>query len=90
MGAILEFYKKGDRDDVRSLLLCLDWYLDPYYCHDLAYQDKIFSWLEDEFYKVDDPKIKKEIFELVVDYSDIELQGYELDRRRNLVEKAGD
>ena len=85
--SIAAYFEKGSISEKRSLLLCLDWYLDPYYQHNLSHEDDVFSWLEREFYKAEDMKIKKEIYELVDRYSDLKLRGQDNDGRGIFVEK---
>lgn len=85
MDSIISYYENNDHEDKRSLLLCLDRYLDPYYKYNLPYANKIFNWLEEEFYKTRDITIKEEIFELIHNYSDIEVKGYEFDDKGNFV-----
>ena len=87
VNSIAAYFEQGNKTEKRSLLLCLDWYLDPYYRHNLPHEDKIFSWLEGEFYKVEDMRVKNDIYELVNYYSDIELRGYEINDRGRFVEK---
>ena len=85
--SIVAYYDKGSKSEKRSILFCLDRYLDPYYQYKLPHEEKIFSWLEGEFYKVEDMKVKKEIYELVYNYSDIELRGYDKNDCGDFVEK---
>jgi len=76
--SIKSYYDSRDREEKRSLLLCLDRYLDPYYKYELPYADEIFEWLKTEFDNTHDMTIKEDIFELVENYSDLNIPGYEL------------
>jgi hypothetical protein len=72
--AIFSFYKNNNIEEKRSLLLCLDMYLDPYYNYNLSYTNNIFDWLDTELKKTTSLKLKEDIFELLRSYSDL---GYE-------------
>jgi len=72
--AIISFYRNNNIEEKRSLLLCLDMYLDPYYDYKLSYAKEIFTWLDVELKKSRNLKIKEDIFELLRSYSDL---GYE-------------
>ncbi len=76
--SMVSFYGMHGDDEKRSILLCLDRYLDPYYKNDLPHKSQIFKWLESEFQKTENIEIKEDIFELIDNYSDIEIQGYEI------------
>ena len=82
--SIAHAFEKGSFAEKRSLLLCLDKYLDPYFQYNLPHAPEIFAWLEEEFYRIDNPTIKQEVYELVSWYSDIKLKGYQLDRQGRL------
>ena len=76
--AIFSFYKNNNIEEKRSLLLCLDMYLDPYYNYNLSYANNIFNWLDAEFKKTTNLKLKEDIFELLRSYSDLGYQDCEI------------
>ncbi|WP_373032955.1 hypothetical protein [Sulfurovum sp.] len=84
--AIISYYNSHNHEEKRSILLCLDRYLDPYYQYKLSYKNQIFEWLQNEFQNTQDLKIKEDIFDLIDYYSEIRIPNYERDDYGNLVQ----
>ena len=63
--AITHFYEAANKQNKRSLLLCLDQYLDPYYEHNLSDSKEIFSWLKILNEQTIDEDISEDIIELL-------------------------
>ena len=78
-------YDSSDFEEKRSLLLCLDRFLDPYHKYELPYAVEIFEWLKNEFDNTQYMTIKEDIFELVENYSDLNIPGYELNDNGDFV-----
>lgn len=53
----------------RSLLLCLDKYLDPYYGYNLPYFDDIIILLQEQLFLIDIKEVKEDILQLLRDYA---------------------
>lgn len=53
----------------RSLLFCLDQYLDPYYRYNLIYHDKIISILEKQLFQNHTKEVKEDMLQLLNDYA---------------------
>lgn len=58
-----------DIAEKRSLLLCLDKYLDPYYGYNLPYFDDIILLLQQQLFIEKDKDVKDDILELLTYYS---------------------
>lgn len=86
INAIISYYNSRNHGEKRSILLCLDRYLDPYYQYDLPYKNQILEWLQNEFQNTQDPKIKEDIFDLIDYYSEIRIPNYERDNNGDLVQ----
>ncbi|MCU6793505.1 hypothetical protein OB236_15475 [Paenibacillus sp. WQ 127069] len=67
--AISEILKSADIDEKRSILFCLDKYLDPYYGYNLPYFDEILVLLEKHLFENHDKEVKEDILQLLTDYS---------------------
>ncbi|WP_240422005.1 hypothetical protein [Paenibacillus periandrae] len=67
--AIGEILKSADIDEKRSILFCLDKYLDPYYGYNLPYFDEIIVLLEKHLFENHDKEVKEDILQLLTDYS---------------------
>ncbi|WP_340007220.1 hypothetical protein MHH52_05810 [Paenibacillus sp. FSL K6-0276] len=67
--AINDFLNSKDVSEKRSLLFCLDRYLDPYFGYDLPYFDDIILLLEKHLLFDHSKEIKQDIFQLLNDYS---------------------
>tara|TARA_B100000700_G_C14998471_1_gene835123 strand:- start:343 stop:747 length:405 start_codon:yes stop_codon:yes gene_type:complete len=74
MPQIKEYYFGGSISEKRSLILCLDRFLDPHYQYQLSYEEYIFDWLEDELKGAKSLPLKEDIFDLLYNYSE---RGYE-------------
>ncbi|WP_052085588.1 hypothetical protein [Clostridium sp. HMP27] len=53
----------------RSLLFCLDKYLDPYYGYNLPYFDDIIMLLQDHLFLTNIKEVKEDILQLLGDYA---------------------
>ncbi|MDF2546765.1 MAG: hypothetical protein K0R93_1663 [Anaerosolibacter sp.] len=69
VNAISEILNGTNTSDKRSLLLCLDKYLDPYYGYNLPYFDDIIFLLQKQLFLNDDTEVKEDILQLLSDYS---------------------
>lgn len=58
-------FAAGDTGNILSLLLCLDFYLDPYYGHTLPYEKEIFDLLQETAVKSDNDEIIEDCLELI-------------------------
>ncbi|MDQ2088018.1 hypothetical protein RBH29_16435 [Herbivorax sp. ANBcel31] len=58
-----------DVEEKRSLLFCLDKYLDPYYGYNLPYFDDIMFLLQKRLFVEADKDVKDDILQLLTDYS---------------------
>ncbi|MBV1909347.1 MAG: hypothetical protein KUG78_08490 [Kangiellaceae bacterium] len=76
--SIISYYGENSLKEKRSLLLCLDRYLDPYYKYDLSYAGKIYKWLDNELTKAPTIEIKEDIFQLLQYKSDSEYEDCEI------------
>jgi len=83
--SIASYYDSKSLSERRTILLCLDRYLDPYYGNELPFNNEIFDWLVIEFDKTSNITLKEDIFDLVENYSRIKIEGYEIDDNGNLV-----
>lgn len=66
-------FKENDKHEIRSLLFCLDKYLDPYYRYNLAYEKEIFDLLQIQLLIQNDEEIVDDIIQLLRDYCNIYL-----------------
>lgn len=69
---IKEVLEKSNTDDKRSLLLCLDKYLDPYYGYKLSYRKDLFMLLQKQLFEDNPIEVKEDILDLLF-YSDSNL-----------------
>ncbi|MFW2492031.1 hypothetical protein ACN077_26265 [Clostridium chromiireducens] len=69
INAISKVLKGTDIAEKRSLLFCLDKYLDPYYGYNLPYSDDIFILLQEQLFLTDTKEVKEDILQLLRDYS---------------------
>jgi hypothetical protein len=83
--AIFSFYKNNSIEEKRSLLLCLDMYLNPYYDYNLSYAKNIFIWLDAELKKSTNLKLKEDIFELLRSYSNLGYEDCEISENGDLI-----
>jgi len=67
--AIKKYLSEADYDEKRSLLLCLDRYLDPYFGYNLPFFDEIILFLQEQLFQEQDRDIKDDLFHLLTDYS---------------------
>lgn len=67
--AINEFLTNANFIEKRSLLFCLDKYLDPYFGYNLTYFDEIIIVLEMHLFVDHNREVKEDIFQLITDYS---------------------
>lgn len=83
--SIKSYYDSNGLSEKRSILLCLDRYLDPYYGNKLPFNDEIFEWLIGVFDETSNTELKKDIFDLVENYSKLKIKGFEIDCNGSLV-----
>lgn len=67
--AIDEILKSANVDEKRSILFCLDRYLDPYFGFNLPYFDEIMVRLQKHLFENHDKEVIEDIFQLITDYS---------------------
>jgi hypothetical protein len=65
INAIKQTLSGKDTAEKRSLLLCLDKYLDPYYGYNLPYFDNIITLLQEQLFSTDIKEIKIDILNLL-------------------------
>ena len=83
--SIILYYDSNNHSEKRSILLCLDRYLDPYYGNELPFRGEIFQWLVRAFDKASHNELKEDIFDLVENYSELEIEGYGINDFGDLV-----
>jgi hypothetical protein len=69
VNAISEVLNGTDIAEKRSLLFCLDKYLDPYYGYNLPYFDDIITLLQEQLFLIDVKEVKEDILQLLRDYA---------------------
>lgn len=69
INAISKVLKGTDIAEKRSLLFCLDKYLDPYYGYELTYFDDIIILLQEQLFLIDVKEVKEDILQLLRDYA---------------------
>lgn len=69
INSISEVLNSTDITEKRSLLFCLDKYLDPYYGYTLPYFDDIIMLLQEQLFLTDTKEVKEDILQLLIDYS---------------------
>jgi len=69
INTIIEYFTKADLNKKRSLLLCLDKYLDPYFGYNLTYFDEIVVFLQQQLFSNNDLEVMEDIFQLITDYT---------------------
>lgn len=62
-------FAQGDNGEILSLLLCLDFYLDPYYGHKLPYENEVFDLLQETAVKSSDYDVTEDCLNLLSSYS---------------------
>ncbi len=62
-------FAEGDKGEILSLLLCLDFYLDPYYGHRLPYEKEIFDLLQETAVRSSDDDVTEDCLNLLSSYS---------------------
>lgn len=67
--AIGEILKSANVDEKRSILFCLDKYLDPYFEYNLPYFDDVIVLLEKHLFENHEKEVKEDILQLLTDYS---------------------
>lgn len=67
--AIKEVLDGNNIEMKRSLLFCLDKYLDPYYGYNLSYFDDIIILLQKQLFLNDNKEVKEDILQLLRDYT---------------------
>lgn len=67
--AIDEILKNANVDEKRSILFCLDKYLDPHFRYTLPYFDEIIVLLEKHLFENHDKEVKEDILQLLTGYS---------------------
>ncbi|MHA7964356.1 hypothetical protein ACX93W_09425 [Paenibacillus sp. CAU 1782] len=66
--AIRHVLINGTAGGIRSLLFCLDQYLDPYYGYKLEYADEIFAMLEQHLFMPHEKEAKEDMLQLLGQY----------------------
>jgi hypothetical protein len=69
INAISEVLNGTNIAEKRSLLFCLDKYLDPYYGYNLPYFDDIIILLQEQLFLNDNKEVKEDILQLLRDYA---------------------
>ena len=69
INAISEVLNGTDIAEKRSLLFCLDKYLDPYYGYNLPYFDDIIILLQEQLFLTNIKEVKEDILQLLKDYA---------------------
>lgn len=59
--------------EIRAILLCLDFYLDPYYKNSLSYETEIYGLLQELVLCSQDDDVIRACLQLIEDYSCIPL-----------------
>ena len=81
ISAIREVLFDNNTSEIKSLLLCLDFYLDPYYKNTLSYETEIYDLLQELVLSSQDDDIIRACLQLIGDYSCIPLsileQGFD-------------
>lgn len=67
--AIREVLESDHIEEKRSLLFCMDKYLDSYYGYNLPYKKDILSLLEEELFLNEDKDVKDDILQLLRSYT---------------------
>lgn len=67
--AINEVLNGTEIAEKRSLLFCLDKYLDPYYGYNLPYFDDIINLLQEQLFLTNTKEVKEDILQLLRDYA---------------------
>lgn len=66
---IKKYLSESEYGEKRSLLLCLDRYLDPYFGYNLPFFDEIILLLQEQLFQEQERDIKDDVFQLLTDYS---------------------
>lgn len=67
---IYNYLQNADSSEKRSLLFCLDRYLDPFYGYNLPYFDDIVLILQKQLFVIENDKdVMDDILQLLTDYS---------------------
>lgn len=67
----------NNTSEIRSVLLCLDFYLDPYYKNTLSYETEIYDLLQELVIYSHDDGVIRSCLQLIRDYSCIPLSTLE-------------
>jgi hypothetical protein len=67
--SINEVLNSTNVSEKRSILFCLDKYLDPYYGYNLSYFDDIILLLQKHLCMKEEKEVKEDILQLLTDYS---------------------
>ncbi|GAA0077019.1 hypothetical protein UT300005_13970 [Clostridium sp. CTA-5] len=65
INAIREVLRGTNISEKKSLLLCLDKYIDPYYGYNLPYHDDICVLLQEQLFLNNDEDVKNDILDLL-------------------------
>jgi hypothetical protein len=69
VNSISEILNGTNVEKKRSLLLCLNKYLDPYYGYNLPHFDEIILLLQKQLFSNEPKEVKEDILQLLRDYS---------------------
>ncbi|WP_132416993.1 hypothetical protein [Paenibacillus albiflavus] len=67
--AISDYLIRANESEKRSLLLCLDKFLDPYYGYKLTYFNEIIILLQKNLFVDHSKVVKEDLIQLITDYS---------------------
>ncbi|MDE5778028.1 MAG: hypothetical protein K2I10_05920 [Lachnospiraceae bacterium] len=71
--SIRQILFSDDKAMIRSVLFCLDYYLDPYYKNRLSYENEIFELLQEVAVSSRDDEVIDDCLQLIKDYACINL-----------------
>ena len=75
---IAKYIDGSKTKEIRSLLLCLDKYLDPYYGYELPYEKEIYDILESLLKTSKDLNVKEDALNFLQMYSDRDYENCEI------------
>ncbi|WP_051290004.1 HEAT repeat domain-containing protein [Paenibacillus massiliensis] len=67
--AIREYWQGANTVEKRSLLFCLDRYLDPYFGYELSFKEELIQLLERELFGCNVQIVKEDILQLLSEYA---------------------
>lgn len=67
--SIYEFWQSANPEEKRSLLFCLDRYLDPYFGYELSFKEELVQLLERELFSSNVQIVKEDIIQLLAEYA---------------------